>query len=64
MIRSGREHLSGKVGARIDTSEYAAWAAEFGDGLAIEFGDRICEGCRICVLKFTSVPEKAPSPES
>jgi hypothetical protein len=64
MIKSGREHLSAKVGVRIDTTEYAAWAAEFGDGLAIEFGDRICEGCRTCVFKFTSVPETAPSPES
>ncbi len=64
MIRSGREHLSAKVGIRIDTTEYAAWAAEFGDGLAIEFGDRICEGCLTCVFNFASVPERSPSPES
>jgi len=64
MIKSGREHLSGKVGTRICGSEYAVWAAEFGNDLAFEPEERICEGCRTCAFKFNAVPETAPSPES
>jgi hypothetical protein len=58
MVGSGREQLSGMVGTRICSSEYSAWAAEFG-GLSFELGDQICAGCRTCVLKFSSSP-RAP----
>ena len=52
MIKSGREHLSGPVGSRICTTEYQAWAAEFGDHIKFELGDQICEGQECCILVF------------
>ena len=52
MIKSGREHLSGKVGTRICTTEYKVWAAEFGDHITFELGDQICEGQPCCKLLF------------
>jgi hypothetical protein len=52
MIKSEREHLSGKVGTRICTTEYQVWAAEFGDDIKFELGDQICEGFKCCMLIF------------
>ncbi|MGD9166883.1 MAG: DUF6125 family protein [Syntrophobacterales bacterium] len=52
MIKSGREHLSGKVGTRICTTEYQVWATEFGDDITFEIGDQICEGHECCNLLF------------
>ena len=52
MIKSGREHLSGKVGTRICTTEYQVWAAEFGADIKFELGDQICEGFKCCTLLF------------
>ena len=53
MIKSEREHLSGKVGTRICTSEYKVWGAEFGDHITFELGEQICEGHPCCNLIFT-----------
>jgi len=52
MIKSGREHLSEKVGSRICNTEYQVWAAEFGDTIKFELGDQICEGFKCCTLTF------------
>jgi hypothetical protein len=52
MIKSGREHLSGKVGTRICTTEYQVWAAEFGEKIRFELQDQICEGCDCCTFVF------------
>jgi hypothetical protein len=52
MIKSGREHLSGKVGTRICTTEYKVWAAEFGDNITFELGEQICKGHPCCNLIF------------
>jgi hypothetical protein len=52
MIKSGREHLSGKVGTRICTTEYQVWASEFGNDITFELGDQICEGFEGCTLLF------------
>jgi hypothetical protein len=52
MIKSGREHLSEKVGTRICTTEYQVWAAEFGDDIKFELEDQICEGFKCCTLLF------------
>ncbi len=52
MVKSGREKLSGKVGTLICSTEYSAWAAEFGPGIKFELGDQICQGAPACVLKF------------
>jgi len=52
MIRSEREHLSGKVGTRICNTEYSVWAAEFGDRITFELQDQICKGRKCCKLVF------------
>lgn len=52
MIKSGREHLSAKVGDRICNTEYAVWAAEFGDDIRFELREQLCNGCESCVLEF------------
>ncbi len=52
LAKSGRQHLAGKIGHHICDTEYAAWATEFGPGIAVEFGERICDGCSRCVVRF------------
>ena len=52
MMRSEREHLSGKVGTRICNTEYSVWAAEFGDMITFELQDQICKGRKCCKLVF------------
>ncbi len=51
MVKSGREHLSEKVGNLICNVENSVWASEFGD---IEFWHdaQICKGSERCVLRF------------
>ena len=56
MVKSGRETLSGKIGARICDTEYSTWAAEFDDELRFISRSRICEGAELCVLDFTRSP--------
>lgn len=53
MVKSGREALSGKIGARICDTEYSAWAAEFDERLRFASRSRICEGAGLCVLDFS-----------
>ena len=53
MVRSGREALSGKVGARICGTEYSVWAAEFGQGIRFERKSEICTGGERCVQEFS-----------
>ena len=60
MITAGREGLSGKVGTLICNSEYSIWASEFGDDIRFELSDQICEGCKSCILKFSSAPAGIP----
>lgn len=52
MVKSGREALSGKIGARICDTEYSAWAAEFDERLRFTSVSRICQGAQRCVLEF------------
>ena len=52
MIKSGREHLSEKVGTRICNTEYQVWASEFGDTIKFELHDQICKGHSCCTLLF------------
>jgi hypothetical protein len=54
MVSSGRADLSEKVGTRICPTEYSAWAAEFGDNIRFELGERICGGSVSCILNFSS----------
>ena len=53
MVKSGREHLSGKVGSRICTTEYSAWASEFDNGIHFELQSQICKGSESCRLQFS-----------
>jgi len=55
MIKSQRENLSGAVGNLICNTEYAVWAAEFGDKIAFRLGERICGGAARCLLHFEVV---------
>ena len=53
LVKSSREHLSGKVGSVICNTEYSVWAAEFDDKIHFESLGRICQGAPLCVLQFT-----------
>ena len=60
MVKSGREHLSGRVGRAICETEYAVWASEFSRGetdVGIRFALRrlLCEGAPTCVLRFEEI---------
>jgi hypothetical protein len=52
LVRSNRAHLAASIGKRICATEYSTWAHEF--GCRFEFGKegKLCEGGRVCVLKF------------
>jgi len=52
MVKSGREHLSGKIGTRICKTEYSVWAKEFGDDIQFELESQICIGSQHCILEF------------
>ena len=56
MIKSGREHLSGKIGSTICRTDYAAWAKEFGN-IDFELQDQICTGAGQCILRFSQAQE-------
>jgi hypothetical protein len=52
MVKSGREHLSAKVGNTICQSDYSGWAYEFGCRFHLDPQNRICNGSKTCVLHF------------
>ena len=55
MLRSGREHLSGRVGERICPVEFAVWADEFavaGRPIQYALDALLCKGQECCVLTF------------
>jgi predicted ArsR family transcriptional regulator len=54
MIKSGRENLSGKVGAIVCNTEYSVWASEFGENVRFELKQQICRGAKSCILQFKS----------
>ena len=58
MVKSDREHLSGRVGSLICNTEYSAWCGEFGDDIEFELGEQVCEGAGTCVLRFFSTVPK------
>jgi len=53
MVKSGRGHLSGKVGTCICNTEYSAWASEFNNGICFELQSQICKGSESCRLQFS-----------
>jgi hypothetical protein len=52
MVKSGRERLSGKVGAAICSFEYTVWASEFDKNVKFTLEARKCEGSECCILDF------------
>jgi hypothetical protein len=53
LVKSGREHLSDRIGGVICGEEYKVWASEFGGDIKFSFGDtKICRGGSCCVLSF------------
>ena len=56
MVKSGRGHLSGKVGTRICTTEYMVFASEFGANISCMLDEQICEGSGCCKLVFRPSP--------
>lgn len=52
MKKSGRGHLSAKVGSTICPSDYGGWAKEFGCKFHLDEQNRICCGSKLCVLHF------------
>ena len=64
LAKSGREALSERVGTAISNAEYAAWAAEFGEGdrrISFSLKSQICKGDEVCTFLFEeSRGEKAP----
>ncbi len=53
MVKSGREHLSGKVGTLICNTEYPVWASEFDGNICFELPQQICKGSEHCILQFS-----------
>jgi len=54
MVKSGREDLAERVGARICKAEYSVWASEFGQKVRFRLEGQICggsESCRLCFSK-------------
>ena len=50
--RSGRTGLGPEIARRICEPEAAGWAAEFGEDIALEMAESICEGGSACRLLF------------
>ena len=58
MIKSGREHLSTKVGRVICNTEFAVWAYEFGETIKFEMKHQLCSGEKNCVLQFINTEKE------
>lgn len=54
---SGRTGIAETIADRICAREYAGWAREFGPGIELEFGHRLCvDACKDCVIAFRRSP--------
>lgn len=51
MVKSGREHLSGRVSDVICSVENSVWASEFGIA-RFEREERLCQGSKRCLMRF------------
>jgi hypothetical protein len=52
MIKSGREKLSGIVGATICGTEYPIWVSEFDETMHFKFESQKCKNSEYCILDF------------
>ncbi len=51
-VKSGRAHISGKVGDTICHAENLVWAKEFGDGIVFVQRTQLCKDEAVCVMDF------------
>ena len=54
MIKSGREHLSKKVGKTICSTELQVWASEFAETMKVKLKSQKCGESEHCILDFVS----------
>jgi hypothetical protein len=54
LIKSNRREIAGKIGNTICSTEYTVWASEFGNEITFSLGDQLCEGCKMCVVRFAA----------
>jgi hypothetical protein len=52
MKGAGRGTLAGRIGERICSTEYRAWADEFGGGIRFSLESQLCKGDDACRLRF------------
>lgn len=52
MIKSGKEELSGIVGATICSTEYQVWVSEFGEDMHFKLESQKCKESKYCTLDF------------
>ena len=52
MIKSGREHLSKKVGKTVCNTEYRVWASELAESMKFELKSQKCDKSDHCILDF------------
>ena len=52
MKKAAREHLAGKVGTRICSTEYAVWASEFGKSITFSMPEQLCANHPCCRFVF------------
>ena len=57
MLKSGREHLAGRVGEAICGAEYPVWMKEFGVEGSFEMGTLLCAGADCCAMRFRMAAE-------
>jgi len=54
MVKSGRAHLSGRVGDVVCRADYSAWTRQFGEKLGFDLESQICKGAERCIMNFDS----------
>jgi len=57
MIKSGREKLSGTVGATICSTEYQVWVSELAEIMEFNLQSQLCKGSNWCILEFEKKPK-------
>jgi hypothetical protein len=55
MLKSKREHLSGKIGSAICGTEYEVFASEFLKNTSFKIKSRICNSATTCVFEFSTI---------
>jgi hypothetical protein len=52
MQKSGREHLTPRIGECVCTREYSAWAKEFNPKMEVTIDEMLCREKKPCRLRF------------